>query len=135
MLPASYREDCTLVCVRIASSSTAAKVVCEEDMNAFILELLPNLLLMHKNWETPLKMTTLLAESSLTTSHPLLKGLNELVLCDGEFCVSVLVRTYEMTVRVWCVSVRVWCVAVRVWCVAVRVWCVAVRVWCVAVRV
>jgi U3 small nucleolar RNA-associated protein 10 len=51
-------------------------------MNAFILELLPNLLLMHKNWETPLKMTTLLAESSLTTSHPLLKGLNELVLCD-----------------------------------------------------
>ena len=74
-----------LQCVSIATSDVAVNTLNEDDIEKFILELLPNLLLTHKKWSTSLKMLKTLSSSPLVSNHPLLKGIESFLSCEGEW--------------------------------------------------
>ena len=91
------REDCAVKALTLVSSISGLSHLRCDSVDKLVTELAACLLLTYKTWKTSFKMATSLAESALSSTHPLLKGLTTLVCCEGEVC--------------WCV-VKVRCVGV-----------------------
>ena len=84
--PFYYREDCAVRAMTLVSSMSALCHLDSDSVDKTVTELAAYLLLTYKTWRTAFKMASGLTESALASSHPLLKGLNSLVCCEGEGC-------------------------------------------------